>query len=38
MHMKLGYRHSQLVDATGTGEYEVIPTLGTLPPARAAAN
>lgn len=24
MHMKLGYRHAQVVDATGSGDYEVI--------------
>jgi hypothetical protein len=27
MHMKLGYRHAQVVDATGAGDFEVLPTV-----------
>jgi hypothetical protein len=27
MHMKLGYRHAQVVDATGSGDFEVLPTV-----------
>lgn len=27
MHMKLGYRHAQVVDANGTGEFEVLPSV-----------
>jgi len=27
MHMKLGYRHAQVVDSTGSGEFEVLPTV-----------
>ncbi len=27
MHMKLGYRHAQVVDATGSGHFEVLPTV-----------
>ncbi|MBX3191680.1 MAG: hypothetical protein KF819_32105 [Labilithrix sp.] len=26
MHMKLGYRHARVVDATGAGDFEVLPT------------
>ncbi|MBS2014929.1 MAG: hypothetical protein JST00_18710 [Deltaproteobacteria bacterium] len=26
MHMKLGYRHAAVVDATGRGDFEVLPT------------
>jgi hypothetical protein len=38
MHLKLGYRHAQVVDATGSGDYEVLPTPGAYTPARSAAN
>lgn len=27
MHMKLGYRHAQVVDATGSGDFEVLPSV-----------
>lgn len=27
MHMKLGYRHARVVDATGAGDFEVLPTV-----------
>ncbi len=27
MHMKLGYRHARIVDSTGSGDYEVLPTV-----------
>lgn len=27
MHMKLGYRHAKVVDATGSGDFEVLPTV-----------
>ena len=27
MHMKLGYRHARVVDATGSGDFEVLPTV-----------
>ncbi len=27
MHMKLGYRHAQVVDSTGSGDFEVLPTV-----------
>ncbi len=27
MHMKLGYRHAQVVDASGSGDFEVLPTV-----------
>jgi hypothetical protein len=27
MHMKLGYRHAKVVDATGSGDFEVMPTV-----------
>ncbi len=38
MHMKLGYRHAQVVDATGSGDYEVVAStdLGAQP--RSVAN
>ena len=38
MHMKLGYRHARIVDATGSGDYEVVPTVDSYVPARSAAN
>lgn len=38
MHMKLGYRHAQVVDATGSGDYEVISTSDSFAPLRSAAN
>lgn len=40
MHMKLGYRHAQVVDATGSGDYEVLSATGsyTPPPIRSVAN
>jgi hypothetical protein len=40
MHMKLGYRHAQVVDATGSGDYEVLSTVDScmLAPVRQAAN
>jgi hypothetical protein len=27
MHMKLGYRHAQVIDSTGSGDFEVLPTV-----------
>lgn len=38
MHMKLGYRHAQVVDATGSGDYEVVASGDAFVPARSAAN
>jgi len=38
MHMKLGYRHAQVVDATGSGDYEVVSAVDPYVPARSAAN
>jgi hypothetical protein len=38
MHMKLGYRHASVVDATGSGDYEVVSTSPSYAPARTAAN
>ncbi|MBX3210225.1 MAG: hypothetical protein KF764_34655 [Labilithrix sp.] len=38
MHMKLGHRHAQVVDATGAGDYEVVSTSDSFAPARSAAN
>lgn len=38
MHMKLGNRHAQIVDATGSGDYEVISTMDSYAPARSVAN
>ena len=36
--MKLGYRHARIVDATGSGDYEVVPTVDSYVPARSVAN
>lgn len=33
MHMKLGYRHAQVVDATGTGDYEVVSSVDSVVPS-----
>jgi hypothetical protein len=38
MHMKLGYRHAQVVDATGSGDYEVISSVNPYVPVRSEAN
>ena len=38
MHMKLGYRHARVIDATGSGDYEVVASTDTYEPARSAAN
>jgi hypothetical protein len=38
MHMKLGYRHARVVDATGSGDYEVVSPASLYVPARSAAN
>lgn len=39
MHMKLGYRHASVVDATGSGHYEVIGNGESYaPPAATMAN
>lgn len=40
MHMKLGYRHARVVDATGSGDYEVVTNddAALFVAARAAAN
>jgi hypothetical protein len=38
MHMKLGYRHAQVVDATGSGDYEVVSMTDSFAAAPSAAN
>jgi hypothetical protein len=38
MHMKLGFRHAHVVDATGSGDYEVVAAVDAYVPARSAAN
>jgi hypothetical protein len=38
MHMKLGYRHAQVVDATGSGDYEVVSNSDSFAPVRSVAN
>jgi hypothetical protein len=38
MHLKLGYRHAQVVDATGSGDYEVVSSTDSYVPARSVAN
>lgn len=40
MHMKLGYRHARVVDATGSGHYEVVSSADAYvpPPVRSVAN
>jgi hypothetical protein len=38
MHLKLGYRHVRVVDATGAGDYEVISPTDTSPTPRSAVN
>lgn len=40
MHMKLGYRQAQVVDATGRGDYEVVSTVDSYAPplVRSTAN
>lgn len=38
MHMKLGYRHAQVVDATGSGDFEVVSSSDSYAPAPSAAN
>jgi hypothetical protein len=38
MHMKLGYRHAHVVDATGSGDYEVVSPIDAYVPARSVAN
>lgn len=38
MHLKLGYRHAQVVDATGSGDYEVVSSANAFVPARSPAN
>lgn len=38
MHMKLGYRHAQVVDATGSGDYEVVSAVDSYVPVRSVAN
>lgn len=36
LHMKLGYRHAQVVDATGSGDYEVVSTTEAFASAPSA--
>ncbi len=36
MHLKLGYRHAQVVDATGSGDYEVVSTTDSFVPTRCS--
>ena len=38
MHMKLGYRHASVVDATGSGQYEVVGNVDSYAPPAAMAN
>jgi hypothetical protein len=38
MHLKLGYRHAQVVDATGSGDYAVVSSGEPSIVARSAAN
>ncbi len=38
MHMKLGYRHAQVVDATGSGDYQVVANADEYVPAVSVAN
>jgi hypothetical protein len=38
MHMKLGYRHAQVVDATGSGDYAVVGVSDGYAAPSAAAN
>lgn len=38
MHMKLGYRHATVVDATGAGDYQVVGNADPYPPATSLAN
>lgn len=38
MHLKLGYRHARVVDATGAGDYEVIASTDTSATPRSAVN
>lgn len=38
MHMKLGYRHAQIVDATGSGDYQVVSANDDYVPVRSVAN
>jgi hypothetical protein len=40
MHLKLGYRHAEVIDATGSGEFEVVgsPSMTPSMPARSVAN
>ena len=38
MHMKLGYRHANVVDATGSGHYEVVGASDSYAPATSLAN
>jgi len=38
MHMKLGYRHAHVVDATGSGDYEVVSPVDAYVPVRSVAN
>jgi hypothetical protein len=38
LHMKLGYRHAQVVDATGSGDYEVIASTDVGAQPRVVAN
>lgn len=38
MHMKLGYRHANVVDATGSGHYEVVGAHDSYAPATSLAN
>jgi hypothetical protein len=38
MHMKLGYRHARVVDATGSGDYEVVSSINPYVPSPSSAN
>lgn len=38
MHLKLGYRHANVVDATGSGHYEVVGVQDVVAPATSLAN
>lgn len=38
MHMKLGYRHASVVDATGAGDYQIVASVDSYTPATSLAN
>ncbi|MCW5817244.1 MAG: hypothetical protein KIT84_39975 [Labilithrix sp.] len=38
MHMKLGYRHASVIDATGSGDYQVVGSTDSYAPTASLAN